>query len=187
MWGNYPKAWVQGEQWVFPFLQEKNKTKQKTHKHLFLYSPLPSQAAPVISNCVYTGEYVFLSFHISKYWKERGFGMKVCNRMNWESIMRNYFSPFFHLQTNADDFVSVWTKVCVPHVQSPSSFFRVFTRNISLAFSWSKKKKCYCTLYIYMQLLICQCLIKVRFLRLISIKLCVLPFLKFCLCNCFLR
>lgn len=86
-----------------------------------LLDPFSYQPAPVIYNCVCMCECVFLSFHRGRYRKERGFGIE----MNWESIMRTPLSPCFNLQTNVDDFVSVWTEVIykTPMCKAPLSFW----------------------------------------------------------------
>lgn len=79
----------------------KNKTKQKTHKNLFLYSPLSSQAAPVISNCVCTGEFVFclsIEANIERR-EERGFGMRVCNK---DELREHHEKLFVSLLSFAD-------------------------------------------------------------------------------------
>lgn len=70
---------------------------QKTWPQASFFSillvPLPYQPAPVICNCVCMCECIFLSFCRGWCGEDRGLGIGVAIKMNWESIIRTYLSP----------------------------------------------------------------------------------------------
>lgn len=111
MWGNCPKAWVQEEQWFFPFWGKKI-----NYKDLFLCASLSSQLSLVISSCVVCVRVsVVPVFHRRECWKERGFVVGGCNKDDLgEHSEKSLLSPCFNLQTNVGDFTSEQTSPSVP-------------------------------------------------------------------------
>lgn len=140
-----PKGMGTGRAMILSIFAGKKQTNTRNFFSVLLCLPNQPQWFPTV--CVQVSMCSCLSIEESiARSKDLGWGFQI--RMNWESIVRHYLSSCFHLQTNVDDFVSVWTKVSASHVQNPLSFFSAFMHTIYCLFLEARKKNVI-ALYLY--------------------------------------